>query len=515
MGAEVVAAALAGLVLGALVAWLGLRAQVERVRGEEAARAAATVAGLEERVAARGRELESARAQLEELERELDAVRVRAASEAERRAAAEERALRLAAVESELASAQAANAALHAQLAELGARSEAERAAAAEQRALLEEARAKLADAFKALSAEALQANNQQFLDLARTALGTFQAEARGELEVRQHAIEALVAPIRESLGKVDEQIQAMEQARQRAYGALGEQVRALSQGQEKLQQETANLVRALRAPTVRGRWGEIQLRRVVEIAQMLPYCDFVEQETVGSGEGRLRPDLVVRLPGGKVVVVDAKAPLKAYLDAFEAATEEERRRHMKDHARLVHDHMARLSAKAYWEQFPDSPEFVVMFLPGESFFSAALEHDPSLMEEGVAQRVLPASPLTLVALLRAVAYGWRQETIAASARQVSALGQELYSRLCVLADHFERLGSNLARATEAYNHAVGSLESRVLVAARRFPELGAGSTGKELTEPLPVEVTPRALQAPDWLRTGEGRRRAAESEEG
>ncbi|MGV8041942.1 MAG: DNA recombination protein RmuC [Thermoanaerobaculaceae bacterium] len=505
MGAEVVVAALAGLALGALAVWLVARARVERVRGEEAARSAATVAGLEERVSARVHELEGVRAQLDEAERELESLRLRVSGETERRAAAEERAQRLAAVESELGVVQASNATLQAQVAELAARGEAERAALAEQRALLEEARGKLADAFRALSAEALQANNQQFLDLARTALGTFQAEARGELESRQQAIEALVTPIRESLGKVDEQIQAMEQARQHAYGALGEQVKALAQGQDKLQHETASLVRALRAPTVRGRWGEIQLRRVVEIAGMLPYCDFVEQETVGAGEARLRPDLVVRLPGGKVVVVDAKAPLKAYLDAFEATSEDERRHHMKDHARLVRDHMGKLSAKAYWEQFPDSPEFVVMFLPGETFFSGALEHDPALMEEGVAQRVLPASPLTLVALLRAVAYGWRQETIAASARQVAALGQELYGRLCVLAEHFERLGKSLGRATEAYNQAVGSLETRVLVTARRFPELGAGTEPEALPALPQVEVAPRSLQAPDWERQGAG----------
>ncbi|HPW56061.1 MAG: DNA recombination protein RmuC [Thermoanaerobaculaceae bacterium] len=503
MGSEVVAAALVGLLLGALVVWLAVRTRAAQARAEEVVRSAAAVAGLEERVVARVQELEGLRKRLDEAGREVELLRQRVSNESERRAAAEERAQRLAAVEAELGVAHASNATLQAQLAELVARGETERAAAAEQRALLAEARAKLADAFKALSAEALQANNQQFLDLAKAALGSFQAEARGELEGRQQAIEALVAPIRESLGRVDEQIQAMEQARQHAYGALGAQVQALSAGQERLQHETASLVKALRAPTVRGRWGEIQLRRVVEIAGMLPYCDFVEQETVGSGEARLRPDLVVRLAGGKVVVVDAKAPLKAYLDAFEATSEEERRQHLKDHARLVRDHMSKLSAKAYWEQFSDSPEFVVMFLPGETFFSGALEHDPGLMEEGVAQRVLPASPLTLVALLRAVAYGWRQETIAASARQVAALGQELYGRLCVLAEHFERLGRSLGRATEAYNQAVGSLETRVLVQARRFPELGAGGAPEALPTLSQVEVVPRSLQATDWERQG------------
>jgi DNA recombination protein RmuC len=466
--------ALAGVAIGALVVWLAMRPMAGRIRAEEQAKAASTVAVLDERLAARDREIGETRAAFRASEASRDALR------------------------DEVARLQTA-------LAEGQARSEEERKAVAEQRALLDEARSRLADAFKALSAEALQANNQQFLDLARTALGTFQAEARGDLDSRQQAIEALVTPIRESLGKVDEQIQAMENARQHAYGALGEQVRSLSEGQGKLQHETASLVKALRAPTVRGRWGEIQLRRVVEIAGMLPYCDFMEQESVVTGEGKLRPDLVVRLPGGKVVVVDAKAPLKAYLDAFEAETEDDRRRHLKDHARLVRDHMAKLSAKAYWEQLPDSPEFVVMFLPGETFFSGALEHDPGLMEEGVAQRVLPASPLTLVALLRAVAYGWRQETIAASARQVSALGQELYARLCVLADHFERLGRSLGRATEAYNQAMGSLETRVLVQARRFPELGAGATGEPIPALPQIEVVPRSLQATDWERPGAG----------
>ena len=354
-----------------------------------------------------------------------------------------------------------------------------------------------LREAFASLAADALKSNNQSFLTLAKTSLEKFQSEAKGDLEARQKAVEHIVAPIQESLARVDEKIQQIETARGEAYGALREQVQSLLGTQKALQTETGNLVRALRSPTVRGRWGEIQLRRVVELAGMLPYCDFSEQETVHTSEGRLRPDLIVKLPGGKNVVVDAKTPLQAYLEAIEATDDEVRRARLADHARQVRDHMARLSSKAYWEQFEASPEFVVMFLPGETFFSAALEQDPGLIEEGVNQRVIPASPTTLIALLRAVAYGWRQEKLARNAQEISALGKELHDRLRNLFGHLENAGKGLDRAVESYNKAIGTLETRVMVSARKFAELGAPVT-EEIPEIDPLETTARTL-ALDW----------------
>jgi DNA recombination protein RmuC len=349
--------------------------------------------------------------------------------------------------------------------------------------------------AFKALSADALARNNQAFLELARATLAQTQEAARGDLEMRQQAIVELVAPVRNSLDKVDSQIQELEKARAGAYAALHEQVRSLVETETQLRAETGKLVTALRTPGVRGRWGEIQLRRVVEMAGMLDHCDFVTQAAVDSEEGHLRPDLLVRLPAGKIIVVDAKTPLDGYLQAIEAPDEQTRKARLADHARQVRAHLVALGRKSYWEQFDHAPEFAVLFLPGECFFSAALESDPSLIEFGVGQNIILATPTTLIALLRAVAYGWRQEDLAKNAADIAALGKDLFKRLSDMGDHLNKVGKGLERAVEAYNAAVGSFEARVMVTARKFADLKTAPLGVEIAELEPVEKSVRAVQ--------------------
>jgi len=364
----------------------------------------------------------------------------------------------------------------------------------AEKLALTREWEEKIQTSFKALSADALNRNNSSFLHLAKNTLEKFQTTARSDLDGRQLAIDQLVKPLHESLVKVDNRIGELEKARTGAYARLDEQLQSLLTTQAKLESETGNLVKALRAPTIRGRWGEIQLRRVVELAGMVNYCDFMEQETASGNESRLRPDLVIKLPTRKNIVVDSKAPLQAYLAALEAENEQEKREHLKTHARQIRTHMQQLSEKRYWDQFEPTPEFVVLFLPGESFFSAALEHDPSLIEFGVDKKVLLATPISLIALLRAVAYGWRQEQLAENAQQISALGKEMYERLLTVTSHVSNLGKGLDRAVDSYNRAVSSLDTRVLVTARKFKELGASSAG-DMESPEPIDKVTRRLE--------------------
>jgi DNA recombination protein RmuC len=384
-------------------------------------------------------------------------------------------------------------------------RIEAERQLAAEKVSLLREGETRLREAFASLSAEALRTNTRSFLDLAKTSLAEYQRAAVTDLQAREQAVSELVKPLRESLDKVGATLQQVEKDRAGAYGALAEQIKSVAAGQQGLQVETAKLVNALREPKARGRWGEIQLRRVVELAGMLDHCDFYEQQSMtAEDESRLIPDLVVRLPGDRQVIVDAKVPLTAYLAAFEAVDDETREACFKDHARQVREHMKKLASKAYWDQIQPAPEFVVMFLPGEPFFSAALVHDPTLIEWGVGQRVILASPITLIALLRAVAYGWRQEQIAENAQQISDLGREMYDRMRVVAEHVERLGAALDKAVDAYNHTVGSIETRLLTTARRLKELGAGG-GKELPEIEAIDRMAREPQMPELPATADG----------
>ncbi|HET7840270.1 MAG TPA: DNA recombination protein RmuC [Terriglobia bacterium] len=447
---------LIGLAVGAALGWAWANWKAGDRRAQAEARASAMESAAQE-----------LRGQVESHRKSLDELQGKIKQEAELRAAAE-------------------------------ARLEEARRKGEEERALLEEARQRLSDAFKALASEALKSNNAAFIELAKSNFETIQAEAKGDLETRQKAIEGVVGPLREAVDRYEREILEMEKARQNAYGTLGEQLRTLGEVNQKLQAETTHLANALSTPLkVRGRWGELTLRRVAELAGMSEHCDFVEQETIASESGRQRPDMIVRLPGNRRIAVDAKVPLQAFLEAVDPEkSDEERESALARHGKLVHNHLSQLAERRYWDQVGPELELVVLFLPGESFFSAALEQDSDLIEDGMKKHVVLATPTTLIALLHAVAYGWRQEQIARNAQAISALGKDLYDRIKTFVGHFEGVGGSLHRAIENYNKAVGSLESRVLTAARKFKQLGA-ATGDEIPELEPVDEAPRALSAP------------------
>ena len=366
-----------------------------------------------------------------------------------------------------------------------------------EQIKLLEEAKNTLSDTFKALSADALKHNNSQFLELAKSNLEKFQSQAKDDLEKKQTAISELLKPIKESLEGVNKKIVDVDKLSQSTSAVLTSQIKSLIESEKGLRDGTEKLVNALRRPQVRGRWGEMQLRRVVEMAGMINYCDFTEQQHTESTAGGLRPDMVVQLPNDRTIVVDSKAPLEAYLNSLEAADENERQEKLSKHASLVQSHINSLSAKSYWNQFDKAPEFVIMFLPGEMFFSAALQQQPSLIEQGVEKKVIIATPTTLIALLQAVAYGWKQQQVNENAKQISELGKTLYERLVVLSEHFNKIGKGLNSTVKAYNDAVGSVESRVFVSARRFNELGSGN-GKVIHNSSQVDTAVRQISELD-----------------
>jgi DNA recombination protein RmuC len=363
-----------------------------------------------------------------------------------------------------------------------------------------EQERQRLAGTFAELSAEALQKNNEQFLALAETKLSQAQTAAQGDLTQRQQAIAQLLGPLSETLARYELGLKQIEVERKGAYEGLSEKVAQLTLGNEQLQKETRNLVTALRSPQTRGRWGEIQLRRVVEMAGMIEHCDFDEQVSTETDEGRLRPDMIVHVPGGGEIVVDAKVPLDAFLKLIDADTDEDRRIHQAAHARQLRTHVDQLSKKEYWKQFGQAPQQVVAFIPGDQLLSAAYESDPTLQEHAMANNVLLTTPTMLIALLRAAAFGWRQESLAENARHVQELGAELYDRLRVMTTHLQTLQRSLTSSVTAYNKAIGSLESRVLVTARQFPELGVVSNEAEgFADLTPIESAPRLLQAVEF----------------
>lgn len=396
--------------------------------------------------------------------------------------------------------------------AELTATVEHERRAAEERQKALEQVRGQLGDTFAALSSEALKHNSAEFLRLAQENLKQFQLQAQHQLSRKEQAVETLVNPIREMIEKTREQIREIEQERKQAYGSISKHLETLAQTQQALHGETRNLVQALRRPEVRGQWGEMTLRRLVELAGMVEHCDFYEQEHVRTEDGAVRPDMVMRMPGGREIVVDVKTPLDAYLSAIEAPDEVQRRQFLERHSRNVRERIQELAGKSYWSQFKNSPDFVVLFIPGEHFLSAALDHDPSLLEDALQRKVILATPSSLIALLRAVAYGWNQQALTENAERIRDLGSDLYKRLCTFSTHLAKIGKNLGDSLEHYNRAVGSFERQVLPGARKFPEMGI-KAARTLEPPEQIEKGVR--QIADIAETEDSGASGAEPAEG
>ncbi len=471
-----------GLAIGILASWFAFRSKIQYVS-----------------------ELKTS---VQEAGVEIAKLREENKTEAEKRSAAEEKSKRIPELELELNSKEKHTAELQnkivdlsSQISKLDILLKEEKKATEDKLNLLNKAEQAFTDTFKVLSSEALKGNNQQFMQIAKNALESFHINAKGDLDLRQKSINDLVKPLKDSLEKVDSKLQELEITRTKAYSNLDHQLKALATTQAHLDIQTSNLVKALSTPTVRGRWGEIQLKRVVEICGMVEKCDFVVQESIHTESGRLRPDMVIKLPNNKEIVVDSKVPLKAYLEAIEASDDSVKQERLKEHAKQVRTHLSQLGNKAYWNQFKHTPEFVVLFLPGESFFSSALEQDPNLIEFGVNQNVILATPTTLISLLRAVAIGWRENTIAANTQQIRDLGQELYKRMSLFVTYFSEIKRHLDNTIEAHNKAVGSLEGRVLVSVRRFKELGA-STGDEIGLLNSIDKSARVIHAPDFIAT-------------
>ena len=372
-------------------------------------------------------------------------------------------------------------------LTELATTLELERKAALEKLAGLEQN-------FIALSSRALKENNASFLQLAQETLKQFHVQAKGDLDLKEKAVENLIKPVREALEKTEQQMRLMENERKEAYGSLSKHLETMTQTQQLLHSETRNLVQALRRPEVRGQWGELTLKRLAELAGMVEHCDFYEQEQTDTEAGRMRPDMIVRMPGGREIVVDVKTPLDAYLSAVEATDPEARKKFLEHHARKVRERVKELAAKAYWDQFKNAPDFVVLFIPGEQFLSAALDIDRDLFEDALRQKIILSTPANFIALLRTVAYGWRQESLAANAEQIRDVGEELYSRLSTFSEHLVKLGRSLNSAVIDYNKTVGSYEAKLLPGARKFSEMGVGGD-KALEEPERIDKAVRDVQ--------------------